>query len=136
MKKFIYLLFGMFLFSCSTNDPISKGNHHIEILTEGKWVVSEFDGEKNKLGNGVVFSKDKQLFNTDSQGRIIPTHHKQIFDLINDTLRIVDYKYEQSFIEEKGTLIFKVEDLNDKSLKLISIYPDTLGIYKFRKEEL
>lgn len=136
MQKFQYLFITLLFVGCSTDQSNSNKESEIDLLTDEKWVVSEFNGKKNKLGKGVVFSKDKQLFNIDSQGRIIPTHQKQIFDLTNDTLRIIDYKYEERFIEEKGTLVFKVKELNDQILSLSSIYPDTTSTYKLVKEEL
>lgn len=136
MQKLIHLFIGTLLASCSAEETSSKEETKIDLLVDGKWQVSEFEGEKNRLGIGVVFSSDKQFFNIDSQGRIIPTHHKKIYDLKNDTLQVVDFKYEKKFIEEKGTLVFLVEELNETSLRLNSIHPDTTSTYELKKEDL
>lgn len=136
MRKIIFFFIGVLFVACSTDESNSNMDNKIDLLIGDKWVVSVFEGKKNKLGEGVVFSKDKQLFNIDSQGRIIPTHHKQIFDLNNDTLRIIDYKYEEQFLDEKATLVFEIKELSNKLLRLHSIYPDTKSTYKLLKEEL
>lgn len=136
MRKLVYLFIGSLLLSCSAEETPSNGDKRIDLLYDGKWVVSEFEGEKNRLGIGVVFSPDKQFFNLDSQGRVVPTHHKIIFDLKSDTLQVVDFKYEQKYIKEKGTLVFIVEKLNENSLKLNSIHPDTTSTYELKKEDL
>lgn len=135
MRNYIFLLSIFFFVSCSDEEANTKKDEKIDYLTSGKWRVVEFDGEKNRFKLGVVFSKDKQFFNLDSQGRIVPTQHEQIFDLNIDTLQIVDFKYEPRFIEKKGTLVFKVEELEESNMILKSIYPDSTSTYKLKKED-
>jgi hypothetical protein len=124
------------LASCSNNESGAQKNDRVDNLTNGKWMVSEFDGEKNKFSQGIVFSKDKQFFLLDSQGRIVPKNREIIFELKSDTLRVVDYNYEPQFILKKGTKVFIVKELDEKELFLRSVYPDSTSSYKFRKEEL
>lgn len=126
----------MLLFSCSENEADSNGDNPVQYLTDGKWVVSKFDGKENIYSRGVVFSKDNQFFQLDSQGRIVPRHKKVIFELKNDTLKIIDYNYEPAYIEKKGMQVFLVENINEEELVLQGVYPDSTSNYKFRKEEL
>lgn len=136
MKYYFFILFISFLVSCSNNESNSEKNGNDDYLTSGKWTVTEFDGENNRFGYGIVFSKDNQFFYLDSQGRIVPKNHEIIFELKNDTLQVVNFNYEQRFLREKGTQVFIVEDLDEEELVMRSIYPDSISIYKFRKEEL
>jgi len=136
MKNYIFLLSIFFFVSCSETETKSKEGEMVDHLTSGKWTVVDFDGEINNFELGVVFSKDKQFFNMDSQGRIIPTQHEQIFSLNSDTLQIIDFKYEPRFIDKKGTLVFKVKELDESNMTLKSIYPDSTSTYKLKNEDL
>lgn len=136
MKNYIYLLSIFFFVSCSEAETKSKDDEMVDYLTSGKWSVVEFDGDKNNFKLGIVFSPDKQVFNLDSQGRVILTQHEKVFNLNNDTLQIVDFKYEPRYIEEKGTLVFKVNELDESNMVLKSIYPDSTSTYKLKREEL
>lgn len=136
MKYFIFLFVFTFLSSCSVNEAELNGNNEVSYLTNGKWIVSEFEGKEDIYSRGIVFSKDNQFFQLDSQGRIIPRNHKVIFELKSDTLKVIDYNYEATHIEEKGMKVFIVEELDEEELVLKCIYPDSTSNYKFRKEEL
>jgi hypothetical protein len=136
MKNYIFFFSLIFLASCSDGESKSKEDESVGFLTNGKWNVVQFDGEKNRLNIGVVFSKDNQIFNLDSQGRIVPTHNKKVFEVKSDTLRIVDFNYEKKFIHNKGTLVFRIKELTDSKMILKSIYPDSTSAYTLKNKEL
>jgi hypothetical protein len=136
MRNYIIILSAIIFAGCSNGELKSEEDVKIDVLTTGRWSAVDFEGEVNKFQRGIVFSKDKQFFNLDSQGRIIPKQREKVFDLKNDTLRIVDFNYEPKFIHKKGTQIFIVSELNEEKLVLKSIYPDSKNIYKFKNEEL
>ena len=136
MRNYIFLL-GLFFFaSCGGGESNSNKNEIADYLTSGKWKVVEFDGKEKKFSRGIVFSKDKQFFNLDSQGRIIPTQNKIVFDLSNDTLRIIDFNIEPRFLKKRGTLAFSIKEVDESSMILKSLYPDSTSTYKLKNEEL
>ncbi len=136
MRNYIFLLGLLFFANCGGGESNSNENKIVDYLTSGKWEVVEFDGKEKKFSRGIVFSKDKQFFNLDSQGRIIPTQNKKVFDLSNDTLRIIDYNIEPRFIEQRGTLVFSVKEFDESSMILKSLYPDSTSTYKLKNEDL
>lgn len=136
MRNYIFLL-GLFFFaSCGGEESNSNENEIVDYLISGKWEVVKFDGKEKKFSKGIVFSKDKQFFNLDSQGRIVPTQNEKVFDLSNDTLRIIDYNIEPRFLEKMGTLVFSVKEIDENSMILKSLYPDSTSTYKLKNEEL
>lgn len=136
MKKYIFALFMLTLVSCSNEASTLQDDDRIEDLTSGKWIVSDFDGKENKFSRGIVFSKDRQFFHLDSQGRVVPRHREIIFELSNDTLQIVDFNYEAKYIQQRGTQVFIVKDLEEDELSLKGVFPDSTSLYTFKKEEL
>lgn len=136
MKNYFIILSIVFFANCSNVELESREDLKVDYLTTGKWSLVEFDGDENKFQRGIVFSKDKQFFNLDSQGRIIPKQREKVFELSSDTLKIVDFNFEQKFIHTRGTQLFKVRELNDEKFVIKSIYPDSMSTYKFKNEEL
>lgn len=136
MKKYFFVPFLLLFVSCSVDDSTSSENGRVDDLTNGKWLVSDFEGEENKFRRGIVFSKDRQFFHLDSQGRMIPRHRKIIFELKKDTLKIVDFNFEEKYIKQRGTQIFIVEDLGENKLILQGVFPDSTISYTFINEEL
>lgn len=122
----IYLVVFVILFSIvSCEQSRSSDADKVEDLLEnGKWVVESMDVPLKRVKSGIKFSQDKQVFYIDSQGRIIPTHKKSVYEVKGDTLRIVDFKYEPRFLFEKGTLIALIKHLDNESIELDILHPE------------
>ena len=113
--QFVLLSFAvLFLTNCEestkTNDKKS--------LLEGKWEITAVDGKKIKTKEGIQFAPNRQYFSIDSQGKSVPRLIEKIWDIKGDTLTMIDYNWEPEFIEKKGTFIYKIDSLSEKTLRL------------------
>ncbi|MEX1193163.1 MAG: hypothetical protein WED10_11260 [Brumimicrobium sp.] len=136
MKNISYLLVVAILFSCDSKENSSEGDDKLNLLLKGKWMLTEHEGNEKYIKNGVVFSKDKQYFDLDSQGKIIPSYNEKIFVVLDDTLKVVDYRFEPKFIKKKGTKIYYINKLNESYLELESIFPDKPNTFKLENSDL
>tara|TARA_B100000508_G_scaffold141026_1_gene145327 strand:- start:112671 stop:113081 length:411 start_codon:yes stop_codon:yes gene_type:complete len=136
MKYFTLLTVGiLFLASCGETPEISEEDQREDILENGKWVVESIEVPLERINRGIKFSKDKQVFYIDSQGRVIPTYSEIVYEIKGDTLRIVDFKYEQRFIHEKGTLVTLIKEISDDRVELEVIHPEKNKIV-LKKQQL
>jgi hypothetical protein len=95
-----------------------------DLLERGKWVVESIDVPLKTIKNGIVFSKDKQVFYVDSQGKLVPSLREIVYEVKQDTLRIVDFKYSLNKRFEKGTTIGVIRELNEETLTLDLHHPE------------
>ncbi|MBW7866705.1 MAG: hypothetical protein H3C31_00100 [Brumimicrobium sp.] len=123
--RFLILLFSfLFLFSCtnhSENKPIDKR----QLLLQGEWRLVQSDKPFKIFRVGMKFSEDSHVFAIDSQGHTIPPTHEIEYSIQEDTLKIVDYKYDVNTIYEKGTIIFIIKEISQDKLVLEMLHPDT-----------
>lgn len=118
------LLFGIVVFGCTEEKQISNVNTMDALLQDGSWELTGTKERSKRYRYGMHFSEDKQLFYLDSQGHIIPPHHEHIYTLSGDTMRVVDYKFEEKLIHDKGTDIFIIKKLNKDHLILEVLFPE------------
>lgn len=122
-----------FLIGCQPEEEQSSTRE--DILENGKWVVESITVPMERIKEGIKFSKDKQVFYIDSQGRVIPTYNEIVYELKGDTLRIVDFKYEPRFLHEKGTLVTLIKEMKEDYIELEVIHPEKNTIV-LKKEKL
>lgn len=133
MKLFsIFLALCFLLTSCGDNADANKKNTK-SLLKKGEWRLTSSEKTFSQFQSGLKFSPDKQVFLLDSQGYVIPPHHKQIYNLSGDTLTIVDYKYEPQFIFERGTFILLIKELTEDEFIAELIHPDKGNVLRFKK---
>lgn len=132
----LYILFLLLfpLFSCSDHLQTSNEDQVEDILEEGTWKLESIQTPIERFTHGVKFSRDNQVFYYDSQGKVIPTYNEIVYEIKEDTLRIVDFKYEARFLHEKGTMVSLIESINDSKLELKVIHPEENTIV-LKKEE-
>ncbi len=133
-------LFGLFCFvlllgACGEVENTKENISRVDLLVDNMWMLNATENSQDLISYGVKFSKDKKVFYIDSQGRIIPTFHDIGYKIEQDTLRIVDFKYEQKYLFEKGTRIFLIKTLNKEELILKMIHPEE-NEYYFENEIL
>lgn len=119
----VFLILSIF-YSCDFQNLNSNTQSIEEFLMDKEWILVSSDEPTKRFQSGIKFSSDKQLFNIDSQGHIIPPQHEQIYSITKDTLVIVDYKYEPQFIYEKGTDILLVEKISENQIQLKILHPN------------
>lgn len=132
MNQFKVTLFfsGIFLiFGCTDSSDANP-----EDVLPGTWHVAKVNGNKVDLKEGITFSPNKQFFYIDSQGKSIPKLMEKIWNVSQDTLRLIDYNWEQKFLYEKGTKIFVIEALSSNELKLKMIHPHEDQKITYEKE--
>lgn len=117
------ILVGLVLISCKEEAGSSEENNVKDILNNGNWKLVESEKSFNGFQNGLKFSEDNQVFNFDSQGQIVVPMHERIYSISGDTLKFVDYRYEERFLMSKGTDIFLIEELTNQRLVLNVIFP-------------
>lgn len=123
MRYFLVLLMFYSFVSCNNDSELSAGGEIEKLLEDGKWVVETIDFPMERIRQGIKFSDDKQVFYIDSQGKVIPTYNEIIYELKGDTLKIVDFKYEQRFLFKKGTLISLIDSIEKDKIVLKVIHP-------------
>lgn len=84
----------------------------------GKWTISSINDEEIQTHEGLRFAPNKQYFNIDSQGKIIPSLMEKIWEIKKDTLRLVDFNFEPQFIRTKGTQLYLINELTNNKLDL------------------
>lgn len=117
------LLFIYVLTACETNKNASAAE-----LIEGRWKISTIDDKQQSGVEGYQFAPNKQYFRIDSQGRIVPKLMERIWEIRQDTLKLVDYNYEPDFIAKKGTFIYHIQKLTAEELilKQVNVEPNSL----------
>lgn len=123
MRIFMFILGSVLLMSCKEQMNSSREQSVEDHLTNGEWRLISSDTEFRRFQDGLKFSADKQVFNIDSQGRIVSPSHERIYTISADTLKIVDYKYEEAFLFREGTDILIIEELTDDEMVLQVIHP-------------
>lgn len=123
----------LLLIGCQNEEEHTSSRE--DILENGKWVVESITVPMERIREGIKFSKDKQVFYIDSQGRVIPTYSEIVYELKEDTLRIVDFKYEPRFRYEKGTLVTIVKEMKENYIELEVIHPEENTIV-LKKEKM
>lgn len=111
------------LFSCQEESNISTDQKIEEILNKGDWRITSTEYEFKRFSTGLKFSEDSQVFNVDSQGQIVVPSHERIYSIYGDTLKFVDYKYEERFLFSKGTDLLLIEKISEDELILNAIHP-------------
>ena len=119
------LLLIFVLTSCETTNTSDS-----ETLLEGRWKIITIDDKGQAGVEGYQFAPNKQYFRIDSQGRIVPKLMERIWEINQDTLKLVDYNYEPDFIEKKGTFIYHIQKLTAEELilKQINTQPNSVVI--------
>ena len=120
----IFKLLLMFLLTaCETTNTVDS-----ETLLEGRWKIITIDDKKQQGVEGYQFAPNKQYFRIDSQGRIVPKLLERIWQINQDTLKLVDYNYEPDFIAKKGTFIYHIQKLTAEELilKQVNVEPNSL----------
>lgn len=107
--------------SCGGTDK--QANPLNDQLLDGNWRLMVAEEPVRMFQSGLKFAEDGQVFFLDTQGHVVPPHHEQKFKLAGDTLTIIDYKYEEHVIYEKGTSIGLIRTLTDEELVLEMIHP-------------
>lgn len=130
----VLLLLFFSLLSCSDHVQTSNVDKTEDILEKGKWSLESIEDPIERFRYGVKFSRDKQVFYYDSQGKVIPTYNEIVYEIKEDTLRIVDFKYEKRFLHEKGTMISLIKSIDDSQLELKVIHPEE-NLIVLKKEE-
>lgn len=123
MRYFLVLFVLPLFVSCNNDAELSAESEMEKLLEEGKWVVETIDFPMDRIRQGIKFSDDKQVFYIDSQGKVIPTYNEIVYELKEDTLRIIDFKYEQRYLYKKGTLVSLIESAEENRLVLKVIHP-------------
>lgn len=123
MRYILMILILSALFSCDNNQALTSEEEIEKLLEEDKWVVDSIEFPMKRIKQGIKFSEDKQVFNIDSQGKVIPTYNEIVYEINDDTLKIVDFKYEERFLYKRGTLTALIESANDHRVVLKVIHP-------------
>jgi transcriptional regulator with PAS, ATPase and Fis domain len=135
MRSFLIILSIFWLCtSCSEEGSTQSKSSTEDLLEEGKWMIQSVETPTERMKKGVIFSKDKQVFYIDSQGKVIPTNQEIVYELKGDSLRIVDFNFESRFIEEKGTMISLINIIDDSKVELEVIFPEKNRIVLINEE--
>ncbi len=123
MRYTLSLLLMLTLFNCTNDSTVSEKDEMEVLLEQDKWVIESIEFPMERIRQGIKFSDDKQVFYIDSQGKVIPTYNEIVYELNEDTLKIVDFKFEPRFLFDKGTLISLIESANTERITLKVIHP-------------
>lgn len=135
MRSFLIILLTLLIsFGCSEIVSTESKSSTENLLEEGKWIIESVETPVENMKNGIMFSKDKQVFYIDSQGKVIPTNREIVYELNEDTLRIVDFNFESRFIEEKGTQISLINIIDDSKVELEIIFPEKNRVVLINEE--
>lgn len=124
MRFLVLILVGLFFISCKEQAGSSVERDVEGILNNGDWRLVASDKTFKRFQEGLKFSEDNQVFNIDSQGQVVVPMHERLYSISGDTLKFVDYRYEERFIFSRGTDIFLIEELTNKRMVLNVIHPD------------
>ena len=125
------LVVAVFIISFSCNEKSSDRSTDEIII--GQWEVIEMNDEKIETKAGLQFAPNKQFFDVDSQGKIIPRLMEKIWTINSDTLKLVDFNWEPDFIEKKGTKVYLIKELNDEILHLELLNKQPLQTIVFKR---
>lgn len=118
------VLVSVFMVSCKEQTDSSRDKSIEESLHQGEWRIVSADKPFIRFQEGLKFSEDKQVFNIDSQGQVVSPTHERLYSVIGDTLKIVDYKFEERFIYSRGTDLLIIEELTKDKMVLKAIHPE------------
>jgi hypothetical protein len=122
--KFLAMIFAcLFFVSCNEQIDLSRDKDVEKILSDGDWRVVEAEKPFTRFQSGLKFSDNNQVFMIDSQGQAIIPMQERLYEISGDTLKIVDYRYEDRFIYSRGTEILLIEELSNKKMVLNVIHP-------------
>lgn len=124
MKFLTFIIIGLLFVSCKEGTDSSRDKDVFDILNDGSWRLVESEKPFKRFQNGLKFSEDNQVFMIDSQGQIVVPMHERLFTISGDTLKMVDYRYEDRFIFSRGTDILLIEELTSERLVLNAIHPE------------
>lgn len=125
------LVVAVFIISFSCNEKSSDRSTDEIII--GQWEIIEMNDEKIETKAGLQFAPNKQFFDVDSQGKIIPRLMEKIWTINSDTLKLVDFNWEPDFIEKKGTKVYLIKELNDEILHLELLNKQPLQTIVFKR---
>lgn len=123
MRFFLFIFIGIVFNSCNEKDVASNEQSVEMTLLNGEWRLVSSEKPFNRFQNGLKFSEDGQVFNIDTQGKVVPPHHERIFRIYGDTLSFVDYKYLEKARYVKGTDILIIKQLTEDKMILEVIHP-------------
>lgn len=126
------IFIGIVLTSCNEKDVISSKQSVEETLLDGEWRLVSTQKPFDRFQNGLKFSKDGQVFNIDSQGKVVPPHHERIYRVYGDTLSFIDYKYLKKARYNKGTDILLIDKLTEDEMVLKVIHPGKPNVLTFK----
>src|SRR5690554_2921815 len=124
MRFLMLVLLGLFFVSCTEQVNVSREKEVEKILNNGNWRLIESDQSFERFQSGLKFSEDYQVFNIDSQGQMLASTHERLYSVIGDTLKLVDYKFEEKFLYPRGTDILIIEELTSDRMVLKAIHPE------------
>ena len=133
MRIFMFILVSVFIISCKEQVDSSREQGIEEILNEGEWRIESTEKPFLRFLEGLKFSEDKQVFNIDSQGRVVSSTHERLYSIIGDTLKIVDFKFEDRFLYARGTDILIIEELTEDKMVLEALHPEGPNKLIFKK---
>jgi hypothetical protein len=135
MRFLMLILAGLFFISCKEEMGSSRHKDVEAILNDGNWRLVESEQPFTRFQEGLKFSEDNQVFMIDSQGQLVMPMHKRLYTVLEDTLKLVDYRYEDRFIYSRGTDILIIEELTADEMVLKAIHPNgpnKLIFHKFK----
>ena|SRR5690554_887737 len=124
MRTLMLILVGILFISCKEDRNASHKKSAEEILNQGTWRLMESEEPFKRFQSGLKFSADQQVFNVDSQGQVVVPSHKRIYSIHDDTLKMVDYRYEERFVYSRGTDILLIKELNEDKMVLNALHPE------------
>ncbi|WP_159038647.1 hypothetical protein [Brumimicrobium mesophilum] len=123
--RFLLLMFsGLLFLSCSEQAGSFVERDREDILDDGNWILVESEMPFDRFQSGLKFSSDNQVFNVDSQGQVVVPMHERLYSISGDTLKFIDYRFEERFLFSRGTDIFLIEELTNDRLILNVIHPE------------
>ena len=124
MKLLFFVFIGLIAISCQEEGGSYVDKDSKDILYEGNWRLVDSEEPFDQFQTGLKFSKDGQVFNIDSQGQVVIPMKERLFSIKEDTLKFVDYRYEERFLQSRGTLVFTIEELTKDRMVLNVVYPE------------
>lgn len=115
-------------FACEEQSQTTKSD-----LLEGKWKVTHINDEPIDTHEGLFFAPNKQCFDIDSQGKPIPRLMEKVWQIKEDTLKMIDFNFEPAFIYTKGTSYYLLDELNNDKMTLILIQRKKTNKINYKK---
>jgi len=133
MRLLLIILVGLSFFSCQEQMGSSQEKEFEQILNNGNWSLISSDYDYVRFQSGLKFSEDHQLFDIDSQGKIVTSMHPRLFSISKDTMTVVDHRYEENFLLSRGTAYFLIEEIDEERLVLKVLPPEKENRLVFEK---